>query len=46
MIMHELAVQQIIQKYESVFIKEFGAVTFEMQVLEHENEKNDKNSLL
>lgn len=33
------AVQQIIQKYESVFIKEFGAVAFEMRVLKHENGK-------
>lgn len=33
------AVQQIIQKYEAVFIKEFGAVAFEMRVLKHENGK-------
>jgi len=33
------AVQQIIQKYEPVFVKEFGAVAFEMRVLKHENGK-------
>lgn len=33
------AVQQLIQKYEEVFIREFGAVAFEMRVLKHKNAK-------